>query len=109
MTDLDIPTEIVTLPIVREPDGLALSSRNVHLSPAEREQAATIHRALRAAAAVGDPDVALTTLRDAGIEPEYVAVVDPDTFAPPHNGRAIIAVAARIGNTRLIDNMELTT
>ena len=107
VADLDIPTAIETLPIVREADGLALSSRNVHLSAAEREQAAMINRALRAAAAAGDPDLALTTLRDAGIEPEYVAVVDPDTFAPPHNGRAIIAVAARVGNTRLIDNMEI--
>ncbi|MEA2171244.1 MAG: pantoate--beta-alanine ligase [Solirubrobacteraceae bacterium] len=110
VADLNIPTEIVTLPIVREPDGLALSSRNVHLSPAEREQATALSRALRQAAA-GDresaQDSVLTTLRDAGIEPEYVAVVDPETFAPATNGRALIAVAARVGTTRLIDNVEL--
>jgi pantoate--beta-alanine ligase len=110
VADLDIPTEVVTLPIVREPDGLALSSRNVHLSPAEREQATALSRALLKAAA-GDresaQDSVLTTLRDAGIEPEYVAVVDPDTFTPATNGRALIAVAARVGTTRLIDSVEL--
>jgi pantoate--beta-alanine ligase len=113
VADLDIPTEIVTLPIVRETDGLALSSRNVHLSPAERERAAALSRALHAAAASGERDPAaledsvLTTLRDAGVEPEYVAVVDPETFAPALNGRALILVAARIGRTRLIDNVLL--
>ncbi len=108
--DLDIATEVVALPIVREDDGLAMSSRNVHLSPAEREQAVALSRALRAAAVADDPEgAALTVLRDAGVEPEYVAVVDPDTFAPPTNGRALIAVAARVGRTRLIDNMEVTS
>lgn len=107
VADLDIPTEVVVLPIVREPDGLALSSRNVHLSADERERATAISRGLRAAAAASDPDLLLTTLRDAGIEPEYVAVVDPDTFQPARNGRALIAVAARVGTTRLIDNMEV--
>lgn len=107
--DLDIGTEIVALPIVREPDGLAMSSRNVHLSPAEREQALAINRALRAATTSPDPEVAaVTALRDAGLEPEYVAVVDPDTFEAPTNGRALIAVAARVGTTRLIDNMEVS-
>jgi pantoate--beta-alanine ligase len=115
VADLDIPTEVVALPIVREPDGLALSSRNVHLDPEERERAAAISRALRKAAASGDRDAdvlkdrVLTTLRDAGIEPEYVAVVDPDTFQAPANGRALIAVAARVGSTRLIDNMEVSS
>jgi pantoate--beta-alanine ligase len=112
VADLDIPTEIVTLPIVREPDGLALSSRNVHLSPAERERATAISRGLRAAAAAGDPELVRTALRDAGIEPEYVAVVDPDTFEPVYPSpptRALITVAARVGSTRLIDNMELPT
>jgi pantoate--beta-alanine ligase len=108
VADLDIPSEVVTLPIVREPDGLALSSRNVHLTPAEREQAAAINRALRAAAEAPDPaDTALSVLRDAGIEPEYVAVVDPETFEAPSNRHALIAVAARVGTTRLIDNMEV--
>jgi pantoate--beta-alanine ligase len=113
VADLDMATEIVALPIVRDPDGLALSSRNVHLAPAERERATALSRALRKAAASGDRDAAalearvLTTLRDAGIEPEYVAVVDPDTFTPAANGRALIAVAARVGPTRLIDNITV--
>jgi pantoate--beta-alanine ligase len=112
VADLDIPTEIRTLPIVREPDGLALSSRNVRLSAEERERATALSRALRAAADDPDPEArALTILRDAGVEPEYVAVVDPETFQPAENPspptRALIAVAARIGNTRLIDNLEL--
>ncbi len=110
VADLDIPTEIVTLPIVREGDGLALSSRNVLLSPGERERAAALSRALHAAAAAGRDaaaERATAILREAGIEPEYVAVVDPDTFSPATNGRALIAVAARVGTTRLIDNVEL--
>ncbi len=111
--DLDIETDIVALPIVREENGLAMSSRNVHLSAAERERATALSRALRKAATSGDRDAdvlrdrVLTTLRDAGLEAEYVAVVDPDTFEAPVNGRALIAVAARVGGTRLIDNMEV--
>lgn len=111
--DLDIDTDIVARPIVREDDGLAMSSRNVHLSPAEREQAAAISRALRAGATAADPESAASAvLRDAGIEPEYVALVDPDTFAPPNGSaptRALLAVAARVGRTRLIDNMVVTS
>jgi pantoate--beta-alanine ligase len=117
VADLNIPTEIVTLPIVRDPDGLALSSRNVHLSADERARATALSAGLRAAAQSGERDadalkaIVLTTLRDAAVEPEYVAVVAPDSFAPlaSVNGRgATIAVAARVGSTRLIDNVELT-
>ena len=107
VADLDIDTEIVTLPIVREPDGLALSSRNVHLGPEERSRAAAISRALRSAPRDGAERHVRDALREAGIEPEYVAVVDPDTFLAPANGRALIAVAARVGTTRLIDNVEV--
>jgi pantoate--beta-alanine ligase len=110
VADLNIPSEIVTLPIVREPDGLALSSRNVHLSPDERQRAKALSQALHAAAAAPRADAverAEAVLHDAGVEPEYVAVVDPDTFSPAINGRALIAVAARVGTTRLIDNLEL--
>jgi pantoate--beta-alanine ligase len=110
VADLDIPTEVVALPIVREPDGLALSSRNVHLSPDERARATALSRALRAAADAGRDQAAAratAVLREAGIEPEYVAVVDPETFTPATNGRALIAVAARVGSTRLIDNLEI--
>jgi pantoate--beta-alanine ligase len=110
VADLNIATEIVTLPIVREPDGLALSSRNVHLSREERERALALSRALREAAAAPRDEAAArasAVLRDSGVDPEYVAVVDPDTFQPATNGRALIAVAARVGSTRLIDNLEL--
>jgi pantoate--beta-alanine ligase len=113
--DLDIPTAIVTLPTVREADGLALSSRNVHLDPQARERAAALSRGLRAARESGERDAAAlrliveTTIRAAGVEPEYVAVVAPETFAPVTtvNGRALIAVAARVGTTRLIDNIAI--
>jgi pantoate--beta-alanine ligase len=109
--DLDLPVRIEGLPTVREPDGLALSSRNMHLSAEERERAAALSRALTAAAGAAEAGAALddvrasalTELRAAQIEPEYVALVDPETFGPP-NGTVLIAVAARVGSTRLIDN-----
>jgi pantoate--beta-alanine ligase len=111
--DLDMPVELDVLPIVRETDGLAMSSRNVHLSPAERQRALALSRALRTAeAAVADGErdserlqaAARTAMGD--VMPEYIAVVDPDSFQPitTVNGRVLVAVAARIGSTRLIDN-----
>ena len=114
-SDLCLPVDVVGCPVVREPDGLALSSRNVHLSATEREQATALSRALTAAAGAASAgatldDVratALAELRAARIEPEYVALVDPETFGPP-NGRVLIAVAARVGSTRLIDNTLIT-
>jgi pantoate--beta-alanine ligase len=117
--DLDIPVAIEVVPTVREPDGLALSSRNVHLGPTERERATALSRALATArqrADAGETDaVALRTaaegvLRDHDVEPEYVAVVDPETFMPVDrlNGRPVlVAVAARVGATRLIDNQVI--
>ena len=118
--DLDIPVRIAVCPTVREPDGLALSSRNAHLSPPERERATALHRALDAARAVAargerDPDAvaapARAVLRDQGIAPEYFELVDADTMAPAAhiNGNVLALVAARIGTTRLIDNERLTT
>ena len=89
--DLDLPVAIEAVPTVREPDGLALSSRNVHLDLAQRTRATALHRGLAAARALAergetDPDAvrraAEAVLRDHGVEPEYVAVVDPDSFAP---------------------------
>jgi pantoate--beta-alanine ligase len=106
--DLDVATRIETLPTVREPDGLAMSSRNRRLSPQDRERALAIHRALRAAEGQGDPEAmrAAALAELAGLDVEYVAVVDPETFLPVNgrNGPALIAIAARVGDVRLIDN-----
>ncbi len=93
--DLDIDTTIVVVPTVRDEDGLALSSRNAQLSPAERERALAIPRAL----ATGDPERARDVLAVSGVEAEYVAVADLDG--------PTLAIAARIGSTRLIDNVLL--
>ena len=118
--DLDFPVEIVVVPTVREADGLAMSSRNAYLSPADRERAPALHRALVAAAAEAGPgtsaDAALAAAREelasAGIEPEYLEVRDAADLAPieSFNGRrALIAVAAQVGDARLIDNVIVET
>jgi pantoate--beta-alanine ligase len=118
--DLDIPVRLEVVPTVREPDGLALSSRNVHLSPDERRRATALSTALAAAAEAAtagekDPErlrgTAELVLRDAGVDPEYVALVDPDSFQPVDrvNGHVLVAVAARVGSTRLIDNTLIVT
>jgi pantoate--beta-alanine ligase len=99
--DLDFPLALEVLPTVREPDGLAMSSRNVRLGPAERAQAVGLSAALRVAAAEG-LEAGRSVLAAHAITPEYFAMVDPDTFQEP--GR-LIAVAAQIGDTRLIDNV----
>jgi pantoate--beta-alanine ligase len=113
--DLDMPVRIEVGPTVREADGLAMSSRNVRLSPAERRRAAGLNRALRAAqeavaGGVHDPrEIARVTrqkLAEHQIEPEYVELVSPQTLAPADrvDGPLLLAVAARIGPARLIDN-----
>jgi pantoate--beta-alanine ligase len=119
--DLDFPVEIEVLPTVREPDGLALSSRNAYLSGEERQRALALSRALRAAdvaARRGESSVAALTemvraeLRNAGIEPEYVEARDAEDLSPVAelNGRPVlVAVAARVGRARLIDNVVITT
>jgi pantoate--beta-alanine ligase len=118
--DLDMQVQIEVCPIVREPDGLAMSSRNVHLSPAEREQATALSRALRVAADLveagqHDSDVvtaaARTELGSANLSTEYFEIVDLETFAPitTIDGPALAVVAARVGSTRLIDNQQLST
>jgi pantoate--beta-alanine ligase len=94
--DLNLDLEIRAVPTVRDDDGLALSSRNAHLSPTERERALAIPRAL----ATRDPEHARAVLAEVGIEPDYVAVADLDGET--------LAVAARIGSTRLIDNVLLS-
>jgi pantoate--beta-alanine ligase len=116
--DLDMPVEVEVLPTVREPDGLAMSSRNAYLSPAERERAVAISRALAAADAVvraGDRDAekvlaaARAELDRSGVEPEYLELRSADDLSPASrvNGRTLLAVAARVGRARLIDNSVL--
>jgi pantoate--beta-alanine ligase len=117
--DLDFPVRIAVLPTVREEGGLALSSRNAYLDPGERERAAAISRALRAAErAAADGEVspnalveaANRELRDAGIEPEYVEARSADDLSKVAelNGRPVlVAVAARVGKARLIDNVVI--
>jgi pantoate--beta-alanine ligase len=116
--DLNMPVELVVIPTVREPDGLALSSRNVHLSPDDRRRAVALSRGLQAAAAsvaAGERDAATIAAHARAamhdVEPEYLALVDPDSFQPIANvnGRVLVAVAARVGDTRLIDNTIITT
>jgi pantoate--beta-alanine ligase len=117
--DLDLLVRIEAVPTVREPDGLALSSRNVRLGPDDRARALALHAALRAAtAAVADGEddaarvaaAARAAMAPYAVEPEYLAIVDADTFAEVAriDGRALIVVAARVGDVRLIDNAPLT-
>jgi len=113
--DLDLGVEIEVVPTVREPDGLALSSRNAYLDPAERKAAATISSALREAAeayASGERDTVRLRARLAArlaleplVQPEYAELVDPATFEKPGT---LAVIAARVGKTRLIDNHDLT-
>ena len=117
--DLEFPVEIVVVPTVREPSGLAMSSRNAYLSEAERERAAALSRALRAAeAAVAGGERSVDTvlaaaraeLEAAGIEPEYLEARAAADLAPVEsfNGRpVVVAVAARVGPARLIDNVVI--
>jgi pantoate--beta-alanine ligase len=125
--DLNLPVSLVVCPIVREPDGLALSSRNRYLSPAERARSLILSRALHAAEslalrgetsaetlhsamltnfAAADPDPNLNAVP---VRLDYAVVVDPDTLLPlaDISHGALLAVAAQIGPTRLIDNLLL--
>jgi pantoate--beta-alanine ligase len=113
--DLDMPVEIEVVPTVREPDGLAMSSRNAYLDGADRERARALPAALeaaRAAAAAGEREpstvrsLAVQEMARLGVEPEYLELVDPDTLAPVQalEGDVLVAVAARVGPARLIDN-----
>jgi pantoate--beta-alanine ligase len=105
--DLDFALTIEVLPTIREPDGLAMSSRNVRLSREDRLRAVGLSAALRAAAEAVDDDplaAGLAVLDEHGITPEYLAMVDPDTFQQPG---PLIVVAAWIGDTRLIDNVVI--
>jgi len=115
--DLDIPVRIEALPIVREPDGLAMSSRNAYLSAADRERATALSRALHEVERVAREDTLAAALEggrrvlaEAGVEPEYLEARDPESLQPVADlseGPALVALAARIGDARLIDNTEL--
>jgi len=115
--DLDLGIEIVVLPIVREPDGLAMSSRNQYLSPEQRERALCLSRGLFEAerlleAGERNPKTILDTVREAmhDVTIDYVELVDADEIQPVTEirGRVLLAVAARLGDTRLIDNIIFT-
>jgi pantoate--beta-alanine ligase len=113
VTDLDLPVEIRGAPIVRDPDGLALSSRNRYLSPDERRSALALSRALAAAGRAGTAEAALAAANavfDAtpGADLDYAVVTAPDLGPAPASGPARMLIAARVGTTRLIDNAALT-
>lgn len=117
--DLRLPVRVVGCPLVREADGVAMSSRNRNLSPAEREAATVIHRGLQAGAEVvgaGERDagklrrvVANVLTTEPLVRLEYAEVVAADTMAPVDvlDGEVLVAVAARLGDVRLIDNMTI--
>lgn len=117
--DLDFPLRVTVCPTVREADGLAMSSRNVRLSAGERVQALALKRGLDAAAAAVGAGVrererveraGRNAMREAGVDAEYFAAVDASTLQPadPLRGELLLAVAARVGPVRLIDNLLLT-
>ncbi len=118
VADLNLPVRVEICPTLREPDGLALSSRNVRLDPASRVRARALYRGLRAAevrAGGGERsveallDAARAELAKSDVVPDYLALVAPDTLEPVSQLRAaaLLAVAAHVGGVRLIDNLQL--
>lgn len=122
VADLNLPVAIDPVPVVRDPDGLAISSRNRYLSPSERGTALALSRALRegVAAAAGGPAAVLAAAQaelsaasraDPPLAADYLALADPETFTAIQTGdtgAALLLVAASVGKTRLIDNMWLS-
>jgi len=117
--DLNLPVEIVICPIVRETDGLAMSSRNAYLDPKQRQQALVLHRSLEKVqqmaerGELGAAELASAGRREVASEPsvrlDYFELVDPETLDPVEDASrgALVAVAAYVGGTRLIDNLVL--
>jgi pantoate--beta-alanine ligase len=117
--ELDFPIRLVVVPTEREPDGLAMSSRNVYLSAAERASALALSRALQAAHGAWQSgerraerlhEVLRHVLNaEPGVAMDYAAIVDPESLQPVVRAEsgAIVALAARVGKTRLIDNLIL--
>jgi pantoate--beta-alanine ligase len=115
--DLNLPVEIVVCPIVRDPDGLAMSSRNAYLDPEQRKQALVLHRSLlrvQQLADAGERSAAKLISagheefsRESSVPLDYFEIVDPSTLEPVENisHGALVAVAAFVGSTRLIDNI----
>jgi len=120
VADLSSPTTVVAGPTVREPDGLALSSRNAYLAPAERAAAAVLHRALQEGGALveaGERSRAAVerhmeeaVAAEPLVDLDYAAAVEADTLAPldPLRGAVRLLIAARVGRPRLLDNLGLT-
>ena len=118
--DFDVPVQLHAVKIVREPDGLAKSSRNAYLNPTQRQEATVIHRALSAAAACGQEGGSVAEVLQAArdqfarvpnVVVDYLELVDPVTVEignPQFSGTALALVAARVGSTRLLDNMSVT-
>jgi len=117
VADLGLPVEIAVCATVREPDGLAMSSRNIRLGPEDRPRALALKAGLEAAAAAladgadarAAERVGMAAMRAQGVEPEYLAVVDPDTFTPAEDLSlpSLAVVAAHVGAVRLIDNLPI--
>lgn len=117
VADLNLDVEILGVPILRDNDGLALSSRNAYLDDDDRRRALELHRALqvgrgaRSAGAAAVLTAAHAQLQGAGIDPDYLVLVDPTNVGPVpdhHTGPALLLVAAQVGTTRLIDNLAVT-
>ena len=118
VTDLNMPISIIGEPIVRETDGLAMSSRNGYLTALERDKAPLLYQTLMSVKAhllEGRSDynaveaTAKEQLIDNGFKPDYISIVDHESLAPPANdsSRLVVLVAARLGTTRLIDNLVI--
>ena len=116
---LDMPIDVIACPTLRDPDGMAMSSRNMYLSPEERQKGLSISRALMMGykefkEGVRQTNRLITTMQKVMLEQhlsiDYVAAVDPETLKPVEKieGPTLLAIAARVGNTRLIDNVVVT-